>query len=174
MPRNRDLPCAGCGGMMWRDKNSLPEGKARCHPCRREAWVTGTPDACRECAKPLTIKQRRAQGTYCSTACVLLAHPDAMDRVPDVGFKRKRRRGTMRPVFLPGDPDIGTETVLMAEPPPAHSILWLQGPCRPLIVTIREYDDGTRSVRCPHCYAGTTTDGASGWCTYCAVMVTVG
>jgi type I restriction enzyme, S subunit len=30
MPRNRDLPCADCGKLMWRGKQSLPPGRARC------------------------------------------------------------------------------------------------------------------------------------------------
>lgn len=34
MPRNPDLPCAGCGKLMWRSKSSLPAGQATCHPCR--------------------------------------------------------------------------------------------------------------------------------------------
>jgi hypothetical protein len=40
MPRNRDMPCAECGGLMWRSHSSLPAGLARCHPCRRRS--TGT------------------------------------------------------------------------------------------------------------------------------------
>lgn len=34
MPK-QDLPCATCGRMMWRGTTSLPEGQARCRPCRR-------------------------------------------------------------------------------------------------------------------------------------------
>ena len=36
MPRRPDLPCAGCGVLMWRGKGSLPEGEAKCRACRRE------------------------------------------------------------------------------------------------------------------------------------------
>jgi hypothetical protein len=32
----RDLPCAGCGELMWRVAKSLPPGEAMCRPCRRE------------------------------------------------------------------------------------------------------------------------------------------
>lgn len=35
MPSRPDLPCADCGKLMWRGSTSLPEGKARCLPCRR-------------------------------------------------------------------------------------------------------------------------------------------
>ena len=35
MPQRPDLPCADCGKLMWRVATSLPEGQARCHPCRR-------------------------------------------------------------------------------------------------------------------------------------------
>ena len=30
----KDLPCSGCGAMMWRGKTSAPEGAAKCLPCR--------------------------------------------------------------------------------------------------------------------------------------------
>ena len=30
----KDLPCSGCGAMMWRSKTSAPEGVAKCLPCR--------------------------------------------------------------------------------------------------------------------------------------------
>lgn len=32
-----DLPCAGCGQLMWRVAKSAPAGVARCRPCRRVA-----------------------------------------------------------------------------------------------------------------------------------------
>lgn len=35
MPRKPDLPCADCGELMWSGATSLPEGQARCRPCRR-------------------------------------------------------------------------------------------------------------------------------------------
>jgi hypothetical protein len=35
MPRRPDLPCAGCGALMWRGTTSLPEGQATCRACRR-------------------------------------------------------------------------------------------------------------------------------------------
>jgi 5-methylcytosine-specific restriction endonuclease McrA len=43
LPRQKDLPCADCGGLMWgnmQGKGSLPPGQATCRPCRtkRAAW----------------------------------------------------------------------------------------------------------------------------------------
>lgn len=40
MPRKPDLPCAGCGKLMWRGSTSLPAGRARCRSCR--SGGTGT------------------------------------------------------------------------------------------------------------------------------------
>jgi hypothetical protein len=34
--RRPDLPCAGCGRLLWRGAGSLPEGEAKCRDCRRE------------------------------------------------------------------------------------------------------------------------------------------
>lgn len=36
MARKPDLPCAGCGKLLWRGSKSRPEGVARCRPCRRD------------------------------------------------------------------------------------------------------------------------------------------
>lgn len=35
MPRRPDVPCAGCGKLIWRGSSSLPAGQAACHACRR-------------------------------------------------------------------------------------------------------------------------------------------
>lgn len=35
MARKPDLPCAGCGELMWSGRSSLPPGQAMCLPCRR-------------------------------------------------------------------------------------------------------------------------------------------
>ena len=55
----KDLPCSGCGKMMWRGKNSAPDGVAKCLPCRR---VHGTPGlykrGCR-CAECVAAHSRR-------------------------------------------------------------------------------------------------------------------
>lgn len=42
MPRRPDLPCADCGELMWRGTTSLPEGQARCRPCRARSFTHGT------------------------------------------------------------------------------------------------------------------------------------
>lgn len=42
MPTIPDLPCADCGKLMWRGTTSLPEGRARCQPCRRSDWQHGS------------------------------------------------------------------------------------------------------------------------------------
>lgn len=62
----KDLPCADCGTLLYRSSTSLPEGKARCQPCRRltakrptyprpgpvQAW---TCEGCGvECSRPTT------------------------------------------------------------------------------------------------------------------------
>jgi hypothetical protein len=39
MARNPDLPCSGCGKLLWRGKGSLPGGEAQCRDCR----ATGSP-----------------------------------------------------------------------------------------------------------------------------------
>jgi hypothetical protein len=75
MPRQRDLPCADCGAMMWSGKGSLPEGRARCHPCRRARPVKPRAkqrlqrpsrpcSICDQAYTPRSISQR-----YCSNSC---------------------------------------------------------------------------------------------------------
>lgn len=39
MARHPDLPCSGCGRLLWRGKGSLPGGEAQCRECR----AAGTP-----------------------------------------------------------------------------------------------------------------------------------
>lgn len=43
MTRKPDLPCAGCGKLLWRGSRSLPLGQARCHDCRRAALMAICP-----------------------------------------------------------------------------------------------------------------------------------
>lgn len=44
MPRRPDLPCAGCGQLLWRSSTSLPAGQARCRACRAKVEPEcGTP-----------------------------------------------------------------------------------------------------------------------------------
>ena len=35
MPSKPDMPCAGCGKLMWRSRTSRPQGAARCRACQR-------------------------------------------------------------------------------------------------------------------------------------------
>lgn len=68
MPRKPDLPCADCGKLLWRATTSLPEGKARCHPCRR-ANSAAHPRECRGCGATFTVTRVNAPERYCSRAC---------------------------------------------------------------------------------------------------------
>lgn len=43
----KDLPCAGCGEMMWRGSTSLPDGQAKCRACRRSSKR----DTCAKCPR---------------------------------------------------------------------------------------------------------------------------
>lgn len=67
MPRRPDLPCAGCGTLLWRSATSLPEGEATCRGCRRKRQqVEPPPDAVKACSicreiKPVT-EFRKHQG----------------------------------------------------------------------------------------------------------------
>lgn len=36
MPHRPDVPCAGCGELIWRGSTSLPPGEATCRSCRRK------------------------------------------------------------------------------------------------------------------------------------------
>lgn len=63
MPQRPDLPCADCGKLMWRSMTSLPEGRARCQPCRRKCRATSAP--CPTCGEAVT----RYRGVYCSRSC---------------------------------------------------------------------------------------------------------
>lgn len=73
MPRVPDLPCAGCGALMWRGTTSLPEGLAMCRPCRaalptsRANTRKPPPErACEECTVPFTGQRGQR---YCSRPC---------------------------------------------------------------------------------------------------------
>lgn len=78
MPRNPDLPCNRCGELMWRGTTSLPEGQARCGPCRRANWEHGTRkgyrdnacrcDRCAGWARAVGIKQRQRLRDHLTTS----------------------------------------------------------------------------------------------------------
>lgn len=91
------MPCAGCGTLMWRSTTSLPEGQARCQPCRRAASteqyrartrVIG----CATCMR--TIETTRSRQRYCSRRCSQRKTvPTAADRAR---WARKNDRRTAR------------------------------------------------------------------------------
>ena len=66
---SQSMPCSSCGKMMGSSHSSLPEGKARCHACRRMARET----AIAICPWCWQLFNPRARGTKlkkcCSRAC---------------------------------------------------------------------------------------------------------
>ena len=40
MARKPNIPCAGCGNLMWGGSNGLPAGQAMCRPCRAALPIT--------------------------------------------------------------------------------------------------------------------------------------
>lgn len=75
MPCRPDLPCADCGKLMYRSKESLPEGQAVCRPCRRlrpREMPTPWPGTCQRCGVSFLGKRRDA--LYCSADCRARAH----------------------------------------------------------------------------------------------------
>ena len=66
--------CADCGLRMWPGKGVLPEGQARCRPCRSSRRLTETSVAeplplrfCKTCETPFEPKQRTQ--IYCQREC---------------------------------------------------------------------------------------------------------
>lgn len=70
MPQ-RDLPCSRCGVLMWRNRSSLPAGRAVCQPCRRmrpqpySRPERYSPRPCAHCGRTYTDPAR----LVCSDAC---------------------------------------------------------------------------------------------------------
>lgn len=82
---SKNLPCADCGKMMYRGSTSRPEGKARCHPCRRIRS-----DRLATCARCGATFIRHDKSTrYCSAACFGLA---IRTRLGDGSRERRMRR----------------------------------------------------------------------------------
>jgi len=71
MPRVPDLPCAGCGELMWRGTTSLPAGQARCLPCRRGANPQPPKQStCPVCEKIFNpVRGSRGWSETCSRVC---------------------------------------------------------------------------------------------------------
>jgi 5-methylcytosine-specific restriction endonuclease McrA len=83
MTKKPDLPCADCGQLLYRGPNSLPEGKARCRPCRRanpqhasrkrgapRLAITAVCAVCGEDFHPIRLGNRRSGiTTVCGQSC---------------------------------------------------------------------------------------------------------
>lgn len=72
MPRIPDLPCAVCGKMMWRGTTSLPEGEAKCRPCRRanqtqESKAEPVKRHCGHCGKIFAARTKAHK--FCAKTC---------------------------------------------------------------------------------------------------------
>lgn len=61
MPRHPDVPCAGCGRLIWRGTGSAAPGLARCRPCGGGKPRTRTCSRCPGPARPAV--------TTCSEQC---------------------------------------------------------------------------------------------------------
>lgn len=62
------LNCADCGKAMWNSRTSLPQGLARCLPCRREAPTRiKRRGNCHRCGVPVPAGTRRWK--YCTEEC---------------------------------------------------------------------------------------------------------
>lgn len=72
IPREKRSPaktihCATCSGGMWRSGTSLPEGEARCLPCRREARGLAPGETFKEAMKAGRFRQAKPPSncSYC-------------------------------------------------------------------------------------------------------------
>jgi len=172
MPRQPDLPCAGCGKLMWSGATSLPEGKATCQPCRRARLgyrvSTGTQAKapsivpCTICARP--FPQRRPNQRYCTTEC--RGRRDrrsrarrAVDRKAYGSAHQKRRRellplayGTACPIcgeLMEKDHplDLDHSTPLRIDPAPRPGDRIVHAACNRAGKPV--YDHGLRGSRTP-------------------------
>lgn len=90
MPRSPDLPCAVCGQMMWRSTKSLPQGLARCRPCRKAAAsaiarptrvrAATSSRACEVCGT--TYRAKSPSQRTCSRACGVLINARNVRAIP--------------------------------------------------------------------------------------------
>jgi hypothetical protein len=80
------MQCADCGGLMWQGSSSLPEGSARCRPCRRARVVRSAPkpprrnNVCEWCRAPAV---RRFCTLACANMAMRSAHPRARGDIDD-------------------------------------------------------------------------------------------
>jgi hypothetical protein len=99
----KDLPCNRCGKLMWRTKEMLPEGQARCQPCRRiEPQRTGCHTGprwvmCPECWQ-MFDRGRQARRKFCSSACAMrFIGEQQRVRAPDDQHQQRCERAKSAP-----------------------------------------------------------------------------
>lgn len=99
MPRRPDVPCAGCGTLLWSGRSSLPAGQRKCQPCRTGPTGWRQPKTCARCGGQFTpkVNTRRAYDAQktCSIACGQLyryyrSNEDVLDR----GERERQRSQT--------------------------------------------------------------------------------
>lgn len=92
MPQIPRLWCADCGSAMHQSKGSLPQGKARCHPCRQAQPANGQrlrEHVCSGCGV-VFLGARRSGKPFCTIQCANLHHNLAR-RVRDASDRRVKR-----------------------------------------------------------------------------------
>lgn len=73
MAKKPNVPCAGCGKLLWGGSSSLPAGQRMCQPCRREqrngerGWRRKAERACAVCSA--TFRPWHNPQSACSRAC---------------------------------------------------------------------------------------------------------
>lgn len=119
MARRPDLPCADCGKLMWSGTTSLPEGQARCRPCRAirrgTPGVAGVPDMrhanaalraqgrpCLHCGEHFT--PGRVDQIYCRKNCARRGYEKANTGRRRPGGNNYRQRVTYPDAWIEHTP----------------------------------------------------------------------
>lgn len=81
MPRRPDVPCTGCGKLLWTGTGSVSPDERKCRECRK-THSYGTGCRCEECRAKMAAKQRRfAAGVKARTGRSIRSHyPDGSER----------------------------------------------------------------------------------------------
>ena len=96
MPRIPDVPCNRCGKLMWRGTGVLPEGRARCQPCRRDARAALVM-MCPWCWQTFKPSGRHPQ-TFCTVACARKSQGERQRvRAPDDQHQQRCERAKNAP-----------------------------------------------------------------------------
>lgn len=99
LPREKDLPCARCGTLMWRGATSLPAGQATCHPCRAQRRTECAAQApLRKVALPRTCVVCSA--AFRSTYRPKPGRPTQVTCSRECGVALRRSRGNLGPRHL--------------------------------------------------------------------------